>query len=130
MAANPNFISNAQLTSVNVATANTAIDGTGTIATLVTGVAAGTRVMEIDAQCAATSVAGLVNIFLSTDSGSTWRLFDQITISAASSSTTVKANRNFTTYLNLVLPSAAHRLGVTTTISQSTNVFALCGDLT
>lgn len=130
MAANPNFISNAQLTSVNVSSANTAIDGSGSITTLVTGVAAGTRVLEIDAQCAASSAAALVNIFLSTDSGSTWRLFDQITISSATVSNTVKGNRNFTTYLNLVLPSTAHRLGVTTTIAQSTNVYALCGDLT
>lgn len=130
MATNPNFISNAQLTGVSLSSANTAIDGTGTITTLVSGVAAGTRVLEIATQCSATSAAALVNIFYSSDGGITWRLFDQITISAATVSNTVKGNRNFTTYLNLVLPNANARLGVTTTIAQATQVFALCGDLT
>jgi hypothetical protein len=129
MATNPSFIGTSRLTTVNVATANTAIDGTGTITSLITGAATGTRILEIDAQCAATSAAALVNIFITTDSGSTWRLFDQITITAATSSNTVKANRNIATYANLVLPDTAARLGVTTTISQSTNVIALGGDL-
>ena len=129
MATNPSFIGTPRLTTVNVATANTAIDGTGTITSLITGASTGTRILEIDAQCGATSAAALVNIFVSTDSGSTWRLFDQITITAATSSNTVKANRNIATYANLVLPDASARLGITTTISQSTNVIALGGDL-
>lgn len=130
MATNPTFTSTPRYDQVNVATANTAIDGTGTITTLVTGVAAGTKIFEINVQCAATSAAALVNVFISTDSGTTWRLFDQISVSAATSSTTVKATRNSTLYNNLILPNASTRLGVTTTISQSTNVNALSGDLT
>jgi hypothetical protein len=129
MAINPSFIGTPRLTTVNVATANTAIDGTGTVTSLITGAATGTRVLEIDVQCAATSAAALVNIFTSTDSGTTWRLLDQITVAAATSSTTVKATRNIATYANLVLPNASSQLGVTTTISQSTNVIALGGDL-
>lgn len=129
MAASPSFIGTPRVATVNVATANTAIDGTGTITTLITGAATGTRVLEIDAQCAASSAAALINVFLTTNGGSTWRLFDQITITAASASTTVKANRNLATYANLVLPDANASIGVTTTISQSTNVIALGGDL-
>lgn len=130
MAQNPNFISTARIGVASVSTANTNIDGTGTITSLITGAAAGTRILEIDTQCSATSAAALVNIFLSTDSGSTWTLFDQITISSATVSNTVKGNRNFTLYNNLVLPNASHVLGVTTTISQATRVYALGGDLT
>jgi hypothetical protein len=130
MALNPAFISNPRLTAANVSTANTAIDGTGTITTLIAGVAAGTRVLEIDVQCAATTTAANVNIFISSDGGSTYRLFDQISVSAATPSATVKANRNVTAYTNLVLPSTSHVLGVTTSVSQSTNVIALGGDLT
>jgi hypothetical protein len=129
MATNPSFIATPVVASVSVATANTAIDGSGTITTLVTGAATGTRVLEINAQCAATSAAALVNVFVSVDSGTTWRLFDQISITAATVSTTVKANRNSATYANLVLKDATQRLGVTTTISQATNVIALGGDL-
>jgi len=130
MATTPAFVSTARLTVASVSTANTAIDGTGTITSLITGVAAGTRVLEIDAQCSATSAAALVNLFISTDSGSTWTLFDQIAITAATSSTTVKANRNTATYQNLILPGTAYSIGCTTTISQATRVYALAGDLT
>ena len=129
MATSPAFIATPRLTAVNVSSANTAIDGSGVITELIAGVAAGTRVLEIDAQCAATSAAALINIFLSSDSGVTWRLFDQIAITAATVSNTVKANRNIATYSNLILPGTAYRLGVTTTIAQSTNVIAMAGDL-
>lgn len=129
MATNPAFIATPRLTSVNVSSANTARDGTGSITSLITGAASGTRVLEIDAQCAATSAAALVRIFLSTDSGSTWKLFDEIAITAATVSDTVKGNRNLATYANLILPNATYVLGVTTSIAQSTNVFALAGDM-
>lgn len=128
MAANPSFISTPRIGVASVSTANTAIDGTGTITDLITGAAAGTRILEIDAQCSATSAAALINLFLW--NGTTWTLFDQISITAATSSTTVKANRNFTAYTNLVLPDATWKVGCTTTISQATRVYALGGDLT
>lgn len=129
MATAPNFIATPNNGSVNVAAANTNIDGTGTITTLLTGGTLGTRVLEIVAQCAATSAAANVNIFLSLDSGATWKLFDQFAITANTSSTTAKALRVPATYANLVLKDATQRLGCTTTIAQSTNVFALTGDL-
>lgn len=130
MSATPAFISTPRLAAVNVASANTALDGSGVITTLIAGVAAGTRVLEIDAQCAASSAASLVNIFLSLDSGSTWKLLDQIAIAAATASATVKANRNVATYTNLILPGTTAVLGVATTIAQSVNVVAMAGDLT
>lgn len=130
MASTPAFVSTPRLTSVSLSSANTAIDGSGTITSLISGVAAGTRVLEIAAQCSATSAAALVNVFISADSGSTWKLFDQITISAATVSTTVKGNRNTATYQNLILPGTAYSIGVTTTIAQATQVHALAGDLT
>ena len=128
MAANPSFISTPRIGVASVSTANTAIDGTGTITDLITGAAAGTRILEIDAQCSATSAAALINLFLW--DGTAWTLFDQISITAATSSTTVKASRNFTAYTNLVLPDATWKVGCTTTISQATRVYALGGDLT
>jgi hypothetical protein len=130
MAQAPAFISTPRLTSASISAANTAIDGTGTITSLMTGVAAGTRVLEVDVQCSATSAAALVNLFISTNSGTSWSLFDQIAVTAATVSTTVKGNRNTATYTNLILPSASAQLGVTTTIAQATQVFALGGDLT
>lgn len=130
MATSPAFVSTPRLTSASLSAANTAIDGSGTITSLISGVAAGTRVLEIDTQCSATSAAALVNLFISADSGTTWVLFDQIAITAATSSTTVKANRNSATYQNLILPGTAYSIGCTTTIAQATKVHALAGDLT
>lgn len=131
MATTPSFIGTPNIQAVNVATANTAVDGSGTITALIQGASSGTRVLEIDAQIAITgaSTASIVNIFISTDSGTTWRLFDQITLASATGSTSVKSTRNIATYANLVLKDSTQRLGVTTTISQSTNVVALGGDL-
>jgi hypothetical protein len=130
MATTPTFTSTARADFVNVASANTARDGTGTIATLMTGAAAGTKVFEINIQATATTTAGMVRIFISSNDGTTWRLFDEISVPAATPSATVKASRNSTLYNNLILPSATHRLGVTTHNAESINVIALSGDLT
>lgn len=131
MAASPAFISTPRIGRVSLSTANTATDGTGTINDLITGVAAGTRVLSINVQGTATTVAALVNIFLY--DGTNWDLFDQITISATTGSNTAKGYRLVTSYTDLVLPSASHKLGATITVqptSGTVRVLAFGGDLT
>ena len=128
MALSPAFISTPRISVASVSTAVTDLTGATGVTTLITGAATGTRVLEIDVQCAATSAAALVNIFLTLDAGTTWTLFDQIAVTAATSSATVKANRNLATYSNLILPDTNARLGCTTTVSQLTKVIALGGD--
>ncbi len=131
MAASPAFISTPRIGRVSLSTANTATDGTGTINDLITGVSAGTRVLSINVQGTATTVAALVNIFLW--DGTQWDLFDQITISAATGSNTAKAYRLVTAYPDRVLPSASHKLGATITVAPTTGtvrVTAFGGDLT
>ena len=129
MASNPQFVNTARISTVNVAAANTAIDGTGTITELIAGATGGTRVLEIVVKGAATTAAANLNIFLSTDSGTTYRLFDTISVTAVTTGNTTATFRGRTTYTNLVLDSSSHRVGVTSTIAQSTNVIALAGDL-
>ena len=130
MANNPQFVSAPVIGSARVASAYTTIDAAseGSLAVLVTGAADGTRVLEIVAQAQATAAAAIINVFLSTDGGTTYFLFDQISISAATPSATVKANRNSAVYQNLVLASG-DKLAVATTIAQATAVHALGGDL-
>jgi len=131
MATNPAFISTARIGRASLSTANTATDGTGTITDLITGVAAGTRVLEIVTQGTATTVAALVNLFLW--DGTNWDLFDQITVSAGTGSNTVKRNRISTTYQNLVLPNSTAKIGCTISVaptSGTVRVTALGGDLT
>lgn len=129
MATTPAFIAKPRHGVASLASANTAIDGTGTITTLLTGAATGTRVLEVDVKAAATSAAAVINLFISLDGGSTWHLYDSITLSAVTPSTTVASARNLLTFANLVLPDANARLGCTTTIAQATRVHAFGGDL-
>lgn len=131
MAASPAFVSTPRIGRCSLSTANTATDGTGTITDLITGVSAGTRVLSINVQGTATTVAALVNLFLW--DGTQWDLFDQITISATTGSNTAKAYRLVTAYTDLVLPSASHKLGATITVAPTTGtvrVAAFGGDLT
>jgi hypothetical protein len=86
-------------------------------------------VLEVKAKVAAGFSDAVVNLFLSLDSGTTWRLFDAIELVAAAADTITDSYEASATYDNLVLSDAAVRLGVTTTIAQSTNVFAMGGDL-
>lgn len=131
MAASPSFISTPRIGRLSLSTANTATDGTGTIGDLLVGVAAGTRVLSVNVQGTATTVAALVNLFLY--DGTQWDLFDQITISATTGSNTAKAYRLVTAYTDLVLPSASWKLGATITVaptSGTVRVMAFGGDLT
>jgi len=128
MATSPAFISTPRIAITSMSSAVTDLTGATGVTTLIVGAASGTRVLEIDVQCAASSAAALVNIFLSLDAGSSWTLFDQITVTAATSTATVKANRNLATYSNLILPDTNARVGCTTTVSQLTKVIALGGD--
>ena len=131
MAASPAFISAPRIGRLSLSTANTATDGTGTINDLIVGVAAGTRVLSVNVQGTATTVAALVNLFLY--DGTQWDLFDQVTITATTGSNTVKGYRLVTAYTDLVLPSASYKLGATISVAPTTGtvrVSAWGGDLT
>jgi hypothetical protein len=131
MAASPAFISTPRIGRLSLSTANTATDGTGTINDLIVGVSAGTRILSVNVQGTATTVASLVNLFLF--DGTNWDLFDQVTISATTGSNTAKSYRLVTAYTDLVLPSATWKLGATITVAPTTGtvrVAAFGGDLT
>ena len=130
MATTPNFTSTSRLATASVSAANTNRDGTGSIIAVLTGVAAGTKVFEVDVQMTVTSTAGMVRLFLSSDSGTTWKLFDEVAIAAATASASVKATRVATQYTNLILPSASWVLGAATHNAEASVVTALGGDLT
>lgn len=129
MATSPSFISTPIIASATLSASNTNINGSGTITTVATGAATGTRILEIVVQCAQTSSSALVNLFITTDSGSTWRLFDQISVNPAIVSGTDKAFRSSVSYSNLVLRDSTYSIGATTTVAQNTNVIAFGGNL-
>lgn len=127
MAASPVFAVTPRVTAVSIATADSSYTAPTNVGTLITGASTGTRVAEIVVKNAATSAAAIVRVFLY--DGTTYWLFDEITVAAATASSTVQTSRVSTLYNNLILPSASWSVRVTTSVSQTTHVTALGADL-
>ena len=127
MALNPQFAVTPRIGAVSIATADSSYTAPTNVGTLITGVASGTRVSEIVVKCAATSTAAIIRVFLY--DGTTYWLFDEITVAAATGSATVQQSRVSITYNNLVLPTANWSVRVTTSVSQATHVTAFGADL-
>lgn len=130
MATTPQFAATPRppdIAQISVANANR--DGTGTIATVATGAAApGTRVDEIIFQAIGNASAGMIRLYLSTDGGATWRLYDEIPVAAVTPSSFVAAWRTVRRPVNLDLANANCRLGASTHIAEAFNVIALASN--
>jgi hypothetical protein len=127
MASNPVFAVTPRIGAVSVATADSSYTAPTNVGNVITGASTGTRIAEIVVKCAATSAAAIVKIFLY--DGTTYWLFDEVTIAAATGSSTVQQTRVSTTYNNLILPSASWSIRVTTSVAQATHVTAFGADL-
>ena len=127
MATSPAFAATPRLASVNIATANTNRDGSGTVATLITGASTGTRIAEIVIKARVNTTAGQIRVFLY--DGTTYYAFDEIAVAAATVSASVQGTRVSTTYNNLILPSASWSVRVSTNNAESIDVTALGADL-
>jgi hypothetical protein len=127
MAANPAFAITPRISLGQVSAANTNRDGTGTIVTIITGAATGTRVVEVVIDATVTTTAGMVRLYL--HDGTNTRMFDEIPVTATTVSASVAAFRASRTYDNLVLPSASWSLRASTHNAEAINVIALGADL-
>lgn len=127
MATSPSFAVTPRIATVNIATANANRDGSGTVATLITGASTGTRIAEIVIKARVTTTAGQVRVFL--HDGTSFFAFDEIAVAAATVSATVQGTRVSTTYNNLILPSASWSIRVSTDKAESIDVTALGADL-
>lgn len=88
----------------SVSTANTNRDGTGTIATIFTAGANGSRISEMVVKATGDPADSVVTVFLY--DGSTYHLFDEFDLGdPAAASATVAGYRDFRTYRNLNLAS-------------------------
>ena len=110
-----------------VTTANTNRDGTGTITTILTGVAAGTRINEIVIEATATTTAGMVRLYL--HDGTNARLFDEFVVTAITAAASTAVYRATKTYDNLVLSSASWSIRASTHNTETFNVIVLGADL-
>ena len=116
MAVRPLFFSTPRNSSAALsASADTSYTAPTNFCTVITGVAGGTRVVEVVVQMTATvSAATMVRLFRHDSSGSgTWHLWDEITIAASAGSQSVRQTRVSQSYANLVLPSANWSLRAT-----------------
>lgn len=83
MATTPNFAATALAPDVvQISTANTNRDGTGTLGTVTTGTTAGVVIENITIKATGTTTAGCVRFFISTDTGTTKRLIAEIVVNA------------------------------------------------
>lgn len=108
MATDPQFAATIQLGSQLLGALETNLQVPTTTSTVLTAGTNGTKIEEIVVKAtttslAATTVAGLVYIFLF--DGTTYHLYDDITVSAVTGSATVPPFRASKTYANLWLKS-------------------------
>lgn len=109
-------------TPVAISTANTARDGTGTIGTVLTPGADGSRVDGVRIQATGTTTAGVVRLFVRASAGGTWYLLAEILVTAVTPSTTVQAwSYDWIPQVPLVLASG-NLLGASTHNAETFNV--------
>lgn len=132
MATTPKFASTPRVASGLVpATLDTSLTAPTNVTTIMTGAAAGTKIEELVFQGVLTTVAAVLNIFLY--DGTTYHLYDQVLITAVTSSTTAVAFRRARQYDNLILVDNTWSLRVTVTVAgdqSGVKVTATGADLT
>jgi hypothetical protein len=87
MATTANYANTPRTAFVQVTTANTNRDGTGTIATVITGGSSGSRVDDFSIVATGTTTANVIRLFL--NDGTNSRLLREIIVPAITPSTTV-----------------------------------------
>lgn len=126
MATTAQYTAKPEIEYVQIVTANTARDGSGTIGIASTGPAAaaangvGRRINRVVVSATQTTTAGVIRFFISNDNGTTIRLVLEKLVPAITPSTTVSAFRMEVSELaGLVLPGGTG--SITTTLRVSTN---------
>ncbi len=122
MATSAQYAATPKVGSANLTTADTSLTAPTTVGTILTAGASGTRIDYIDIQGVATTVAGLINLFIY--DGTNYILWTQVPVIAVTSSTTAPA---FATTLSsnvnsnlmpLILPTG-YSLRATASVAQT-----------
>ena len=103
-----------------VTTANTARNGTGTIATIFTGGSSGSRIDDISIVATGTTTAGVVRLFL--NDGTTSYLLQEILVTAITPSTTVQVFSFQLLNQAIILASSSWSLRASTNNSETFNI--------
>jgi hypothetical protein len=114
-----------------VSVANTARDGTGTIATIFTAGANGSRIDAIDIKAVGTTTAGMIRLFI--HDGTNARLLTEIPVTALTPSATLPSweaqlnTNSMSQVLPIILPTN-YSLRASTNNAETFNVLAFGGD--
>lgn len=128
MSTNAQFAATARCSAISISTANTNRDGTGTIGQFMLAGVSGSRVERVRIKATGTTTAGLVRIY--TWDGTTYRLFEEVTVDAIVPSGTVESFEATITLGNVAamfLPSGS-ALGASTQNAETFIVTAIGGD--
>ena len=130
MASTAQFASIPKVGIVNISTANTNRDGTGTIGTVFTAGTSGSRIDKISIQARATTTSGMVRLFI--HDGSISFLFKEVPIIAITPAASVPAfqfslSQEIDAVLPIVLPNG-YSLRASTEKAESFNIIASGGD--
>lgn len=116
MSTAPQYAATVKAGSVVISTANTNRDGTGTLGTLLTAGASGSRVDDINIVATGTTTAGMVRLFL--HDGTNARLVREVPVSAITPSSTVAAFSSELKNLGWLLPTG-WSVRVSTALAES-----------
>lgn len=130
MATTPSFAATPLTGLAQISVANTNRDGTGTLGTVATAGASGSRIEEIVIEATGTTTAGIVRLFL--HDGTNARLWREVAVTAVTPSGTVLAFtasvRNDTRVdLPLLVLPTGWSLRASTHLGETFNVFAFGG---
>lgn len=129
MATSPAFAATPLCAVAQVSTANTNRDGTGTIATIVTAGASGSKIERIRVAATGTVTAGVVRLFI--HDGTNSRLYQEILVSATTPSTTIAiftADIDFSQSDGLLVLPTGYSLRASTHNAETFNVIAFYGN--
>ncbi len=122
MSTTANYASTPVAAYAQATAANTARNGTGTLVTLLTGGASGTRVDDITIKATVTTTAGTVRLFLSLDGGTTKHLIAEFAVPANTVSASNPAWSYVATNLGWILPNSSAILYASTEKAEAINV--------
>jgi hypothetical protein len=122
MATTAQYAATPRIGSANLTTADTSLTAPTTVGTILSAGSSGTRIDYIDVQGVATTVTGIVNLFIF--DGTNYILWAQVPVIPVTSSTTVPAFQStLTSNINanlmpLILPTG-YSLRATTSVAQT-----------
>lgn len=131
MATQPQYAATPRCGIDQVSVANTARDGTGTIATIFTAGANGSRIDAIDIKAVGTTTAGMIRLFI--HDGTDARLLTEIPVTAITPSATLPSweaqlnTNSMSQVLPIILPTN-YSLRASTNNAETFNVIAFGGD--